>query len=123
MGCPPIIAHPNCQPYGTAADRALLPNRRRLGDGRTRPHGFATAHSSSLRFARAELAEGRLYAVVTPHAEQASFDAEVVDTKGNIYVSLSGYRTVALPDGITSTSQDAPGSHVSRTCFGGVSAL
>ncbi len=47
-----------------------------------------------------ELAEGRLYAVVTPHAEQASFDAEVVDTKGNIYVSLSGYRTIALPGAI-----------------------
>jgi len=47
-----------------------------------------------------DLAEGRLYAVVTSHAEQASFDAEVMDTKGNIYVSLSGYRTVALPGAI-----------------------
>ena len=46
---------------------------------------------------RAEnLAEGRLYAVVTPYGEQASFDAEVVDEKGNIYVSMKGYRTVAL---------------------------
>ena len=47
-----------------------------------------------------ELAEGRLYAVVTPHPDQASFDAEVVDAKGNRYLHLNGYRTVALPGGI-----------------------
>jgi NAD(P)-dependent dehydrogenase (short-subunit alcohol dehydrogenase family)/acyl carrier protein len=47
-----------------------------------------------------ELAEEPLYAVVHPHPEQGSFDAEVVDTKGNRYLHLSGYRTVALPDAV-----------------------
>ena len=45
-----------------------------------------------------EKAEGKLYAVVNPHPEEGSFDAEVVDTTGNQYVHLSGYRTVALPN-------------------------
>ena len=44
------------------------------------------------------LAEGRFYAVVTPDPEQGSFDAEVLDAKGNRYVHLSAYRTVALPN-------------------------
>ena len=46
------------------------------------------------------LAEGRLYAVVTPDAAQGNFDAEVLDTKGNCYLRLTGYQTVALPDGV-----------------------
>ncbi len=45
-----------------------------------------------------ELAEGQLYCVVTPHPEQERFDAEVVDTKRNCYVQLSGYRTAAMPN-------------------------
>ena len=40
---------------------------------------------------------GRLYAVVTPHAEQGTFEAEVVDANGNRYLRLDGYRTTALP--------------------------
>jgi hypothetical protein len=40
----------------------------------------------------------RLYAVVTPDPNQESFDAEVVDADGNLYLQFSGYRTVALPD-------------------------
>ena len=47
-----------------------------------------------------ELAEGQFYAVVTPHPEEQSFDAEVVDAKGNCYVQLSGYKTVALPNSV-----------------------
>ena len=47
-----------------------------------------------------DLAEGRLYAVVTPNQAQGSFDAEVVDPAGNRYVQLSGYRTVSLPNSI-----------------------
>ncbi len=43
------------------------------------------------------LAEGQLYAVVTPNPAQGSFDAEVVDAKGNCYLQLGGYRTAALP--------------------------
>ena len=47
-----------------------------------------------------DLAEGRLYAVVTPNQAHGSFDAEVVDAAGNRYVQLSGYRTVAVPNSI-----------------------
>jgi acyl transferase domain-containing protein len=47
-----------------------------------------------------DLAESQLYAVVTPNPEQESFDAEVVDTKGNCYVQLSGYRTAAMPNSL-----------------------
>jgi len=46
------------------------------------------------------LAEGPLYAVVTPHPDRENFDAEVVDATGTRYVRLSGYRTVALPNGV-----------------------
>ena len=46
------------------------------------------------------LAESQLYAVVTPNPDHESFDAEVVDTKGNCYVQLSGYRTAALPNSL-----------------------
>jgi hypothetical protein len=45
-------------------------------------------------------AEGRLYAVVTAHPEEESYDAEVVDAHGNKYVHLSGYRTTALPNSV-----------------------
>jgi hypothetical protein len=44
----------------------------------------------------------RIYAVVTPDPDHASFDAEVVDDKGNKYVHLNGYRTVALPNAVES---------------------
>jgi NAD(P)-dependent dehydrogenase (short-subunit alcohol dehydrogenase family) len=44
-----------------------------------------------------DLANGPLYAVVTPYPLQGSFDADVVDTAGNHYVRLSGYRTVPFP--------------------------
>ncbi len=47
-----------------------------------------------------ESADGRLYAVVTPDPEDGSFDAEVVDAAGTLYVRLIGYRTVALPSSI-----------------------
>ena len=45
-------------------------------------------------------AAGPLYAVVTPDPDQGSFHAEVVDAKGNRYLQLSGYRTVALPNAV-----------------------
>jgi acyl transferase domain-containing protein/NAD(P)-dependent dehydrogenase (short-subunit alcohol dehydrogenase family) len=56
-------------------------------------------HQVSLLRAPA-LAESQLYAVVTPNPDQGTFDAEVVDTKGNCYVQLSGYRTAALPNSV-----------------------
>jgi hypothetical protein len=42
--------------------------------------------------------DGRLYAVVTP--DHGSFDVEVIDTTGKLYVRLRGYRTVALASSI-----------------------
>ena len=45
-------------------------------------------------------ADTRLYAVVTSDWGRGSFDAEVVDTKGNRYLHLSGYRTVAVPNAV-----------------------
>ncbi len=54
-----------------------------------------------------DLAEGRLYSVVTPNQAHGSFDAEVVDAAGNRYVKLSGYRTVAVPNSIDGESLKA----------------
>jgi len=41
-----------------------------------------------------------LYAVVIPRSDEGSFDAEIVDTKGNCYLRLSRYRTVAVPNAV-----------------------
>ncbi|MFZ0806085.1 MAG: polyketide synthase dehydratase domain-containing protein, partial [Candidatus Sulfotelmatobacter sp.] len=46
------------------------------------------------------LAAGRLYAVVTRGTVEGTFNAEVLDKKGNCYLHLTGYQTVALPDAI-----------------------
>jgi len=43
-------------------------------------------------------ANTRLYAVVTPNPARGTFDAHVVDQKGNRYVQLTGYRTIASPN-------------------------
>jgi len=43
---------------------------------------------------------GPLFAVVTPHPDQASFDAEVVDASGILYLTVDGYGTVALPGSV-----------------------
>jgi len=45
-----------------------------------------------------EPADTRLYAVVNPDSKRGTFDAEVVDTKGDRYLRLTGYRTVAIPN-------------------------
>ena len=47
-----------------------------------------------------ELAQGPLFAIVTPDTAGEKFDAEVVDTQGNRYLQLTGYRTVTLPDSV-----------------------
>ena len=52
-------------------------------------------------------AEGHLYALVTPHPEQGSFDAEVVDSSGNRYLILNGYRTVATGNGLDAEALQA----------------
>ena len=46
------------------------------------------------------LAEGRLYAVVNPNVADGTFDAEVFDTKGNCYLRLTSYQTIALPNAV-----------------------
>ncbi len=46
------------------------------------------------------IAVGPLFAVVTPDIAGEKFDAEVVDTQGNRYLQLTGYRTVTLPEKI-----------------------
>jgi hypothetical protein len=56
--------------------------------------------SPSLLLVAPESADTRLYAVVTSDRDRGSFDAEVVDTKGNRYLQLSGYRTVAVPNAV-----------------------
>jgi 3-oxoacyl-(acyl-carrier-protein) synthase/acyl carrier protein/NADP-dependent 3-hydroxy acid dehydrogenase YdfG len=43
---------------------------------------------------------GPFYCVVTPDPDQESFDAEVVDTEGNVYLHMTGYRTVVFQNGI-----------------------
>jgi len=54
-----------------------------------------------VRWSRApELADGPLFAVVTPDTAGGKFDAEVVDAQGNRYLRLTGYRTVTLPDSV-----------------------
>jgi hypothetical protein len=45
-------------------------------------------------------AVGRLYAVVTPDPERERFDADVVDSAGNICLQLRGYRTVPVPNAV-----------------------
>ncbi|NDJ59880.1 MAG: SDR family NAD(P)-dependent oxidoreductase, partial [Chloroflexi bacterium] len=39
----------------------------------------------------------RLYAVITSVNDGESFDAQVVDSEGRVFVTMTGYRTVALP--------------------------
>jgi NAD(P)-dependent dehydrogenase (short-subunit alcohol dehydrogenase family)/acyl carrier protein len=41
--------------------------------------------------------EGALISLVDAHSD-GSYDAEIVDEKGNVYMTLHGYRTMELPD-------------------------
>ena len=47
-----------------------------------------------------EEAEDPLFAIVSPNLREGSFDAEVVDERGNLYLQLSGYRTVVVPGAV-----------------------
>jgi hypothetical protein len=49
---------------------------------------------------RPQSPETRLYAVVTPNSSEGGFDSEIVDAKGNCYMQLKSYRTVALPNAV-----------------------
>jgi Mn-containing catalase len=59
---------------------------------------MALPHSigSVTTYRQMEDAHSRLYAIVTT-ADGESFDAQVIDEAGNVYVDLRDYRTVALP--------------------------
>jgi hypothetical protein len=46
-----------------------------------------------------DVTEKYLFAVVAPRAD-GSFDAELCDRGGNIYLALSGYRTMELPESV-----------------------
>jgi hypothetical protein len=54
-----------------------------------------------------ENAEGPLYAVVSPSANEQAFNAQVTDSSGNVYVQVTGYRTIALPNAIDADSLKA----------------
>jgi acyl transferase domain-containing protein/NAD(P)-dependent dehydrogenase (short-subunit alcohol dehydrogenase family)/acyl carrier protein len=56
--------------------------------------------SVSLLLPEPDPAQMRLYATVTPNLKTGSFDAEVVDGAGNRYLTLNGYKTVAIPDAL-----------------------
>ena len=51
--------------------------------------------------------DGRLFAVVTPDEVHGTFDAEVLDARGNCYLRLTGYQTVALPNAVNAAALKA----------------
>jgi hypothetical protein len=64
-----------------------------------------------------ELAKGRLYAVVTPNPKSGSFDAEVIDAAGNRCVQLTGYGTVAVPNGVDAEGLKTLQARISARAF------
>jgi hypothetical protein len=65
-------------------------------------------HIDRVSFCRApDQAEGGLFAVVTPELSEGTFDAVVLDAKGNCHIELGGYRTVALPNAIAAEPLDS----------------
>jgi hypothetical protein len=42
-----------------------------------------------------------------PNSQPSHFDVEVLDTAGNVYLQLTGYRTVALPEGVDANAVKA----------------
>jgi len=48
-----------------------------------------------------EQANGQFYAVITPQPDGGTFDAEVVDAAGKVYLQLHGYQTIALPESVS----------------------
>jgi NAD(P)-dependent dehydrogenase (short-subunit alcohol dehydrogenase family) len=57
--------------------------------------------ASVTAYRQPEEADGRLYAIVRALDGGEAYDAQVVDERGNVYVTLKGYRTVDLPGSIT----------------------
>jgi acyl transferase domain-containing protein/NAD(P)-dependent dehydrogenase (short-subunit alcohol dehydrogenase family) len=52
-------------------------------------------------------ASGALHALVTRKPEEGGFDAEVIDSRGNRLLRLSGYHTIAIPDAIDAKKVNA----------------
>ena len=48
-----------------------------------------------------------LFAVVNPSPNEETFNAQVVDSSGNVYVEMSGYRTIAIPSAVDADSLKA----------------
>jgi NAD(P)-dependent dehydrogenase (short-subunit alcohol dehydrogenase family) len=61
-------------------------------------------HVDRVSFQNGGVTASELFAVVTPHPDLGTFDAEVVDGAGNRYLDVSGYRTVALPNPVNAES-------------------
>jgi NAD(P)-dependent dehydrogenase (short-subunit alcohol dehydrogenase family) len=57
--------------------------------------------ASVTAYRQPEEANGRLYALVRACDGGEAYDAQVVDERGNVYVTLKGYRTVDLPGSVT----------------------
>ncbi|MBP6802786.1 MAG: SDR family NAD(P)-dependent oxidoreductase [Chloroflexi bacterium] len=99
---------PNTQPAEAAAlmaPRLIELVFQTAGVWQIRTHGemaLPAAIHSVTTFRQPEAAHGRrLYAVVKALDNGAAYDAQVVDEKGNLYVIVSAYQTVALPGKVT----------------------
>ncbi len=69
-------------------------------------------HVERVRLLRSmESAQGPLYAVVTPDLTQGVFAVEVVDAAGNLYLQMDGYKTIALPDSVSTELLKALHAH------------
>ena len=103
-----IRDRPNTQPAEAAAlmaPRLIELVFQTAGVWQIRTHGemaLPAAIHSVTTFRQPEAAHGRrLYAVVKALDNGAAYDAQVVDEKGNLYVIVSAYQTVALPGKVT----------------------
>ncbi|MBP6802543.1 MAG: SDR family NAD(P)-dependent oxidoreductase [Chloroflexi bacterium] len=99
---------PNTQPAEAAAlmaPRLIELVFQTAGVWQIRTHGemaLPAAIHSVTTFRQPEAANGRrLYAIVKALDNGAAYDAQVVDEKGNLYVIVSAYQTVALPGKVT----------------------
>lgn len=66
--------------------------------------GLPTGVTKVVRLQAPDRIRGPLYAMVTPHPEQDTFDAEVLDAAGNRYLHIDGYHTTLLPTPIDAES-------------------
>jgi hypothetical protein len=58
-------------------------------------------HVDRITFYRVpDAASGPLFAVVTPDSASRSFDADVVDGEGRLYLHVGGYRTVVFREDV-----------------------